>query len=194
MDVGTVRAFSLGRAGSGAGRNPRSAVAFIGRSPGEEHLFIVSGDSGQGITNGLVAGMLIADLIMTDASPWEDVYAPARKIQKNIGEFISENITPLENLAEYLTASEIASVERLRPRGGAACPQRPEKDRGVPGPERTFAPAFGKLHPSRLRRALECAGAVLGLPVPRVAVCTRRHRAQRPCCFAARRGRQAGQS
>ena len=118
MDVGTARAFSLGRAGSGAGRNPRSTVAFIGHSPGEEHLFIVSGDSGQGITNGLVAGMLIADLIMTDASPWEEVYAPARKIQKNIGEFISENFTPLKNLAEYLTASEIASVERLRPGEG----------------------------------------------------------------------------
>jgi len=103
---------------SGQVLEPVDFTGFIGRSPGEEHLFIVSGDSGQGITNGLVAGLLVTDLITTGASPWEEVYAPSRKIQKNIGEFISENITPLKNFAEYLAASEMASVERLRPGEG----------------------------------------------------------------------------
>lgn len=103
---------------SGQVLEPVDFAGFIGRSPGEEHVFIVSGDSGQGITNGLVAGLLVTDLITTGASPWEEIYAPSRKIQKNIGEFISENITPLKNFAEYLTASEIASVERLLPGEG----------------------------------------------------------------------------
>lgn len=103
---------------SGQVLEPLDFAGFIGRSPGEEHLFIVSGDSGQGITNGLVAGLLIADLLTTGASPWEDVYAPSRKIAKNISEFISENITPLKNFAEYLTAGEIATVESLRPGEG----------------------------------------------------------------------------
>jgi len=94
-------------------------VGFIGRSPGEEHVFLVSGDSGQGITNGLVAGLLIADLISTGASPWESVYAPERKIQRNIGEFISENVTLIKNFAEYLTAGEISSVQRLKPGEGS---------------------------------------------------------------------------
>ncbi|MGY4287708.1 hypothetical protein ACVWXO_006928 [Bradyrhizobium sp. LM2.7] len=155
---------------SGQVLEPIDFAGFIGRSPGEEHLFIVSGDSGQGITNGLVAGMLITDLITTGASAWEEVYAPSRRIQKNIGEFISENITPLKNLAEYLTASEIASVEGLRPGEGrlvrsglkkiAAC-----RDRG------------GNLHLHSAscthlgwRCALEFAGAMLGLPVSRLAV------------------------
>ena len=99
---------------SGQVLEPIDFAGFIGRSPNEQHVFIVSGDSGQGITNGLVAGTLIADLITTGASPWEQVYSPSRKIQKNIGEFISENITPLKNFAEYLTAEAIASVERLQ--------------------------------------------------------------------------------
>ena len=103
---------------SGQVLEPVDFVSFIGQSPGEEHVFLVSGDSGQGITNGLVAGILIADLITIGASPWEQVYSPSRKIQKNISEFISENITPLKNFAEYLTAGEIASVERLRPGEG----------------------------------------------------------------------------
>ncbi|MCK1733777.1 FAD-dependent oxidoreductase [Bradyrhizobium sp. 138] len=103
---------------SGQVLEPIDFAGFIGHTPGEEHVFLVSGDSGQGITNGLVAGLLVTDLITTGASPWEDIYAPSRKIQKNIGEFISENITPLKNFAEYLTASEIASVEQLRPGEG----------------------------------------------------------------------------
>ncbi|WP_026201823.1 FAD-dependent oxidoreductase [Bradyrhizobium sp. WSM2793] len=104
---------------SGQVLEPVDFVGFIGRSPDEEHVFIVSGDSGQGITNGLVAGILIADLITIGSSAWEEVYSPARKIHKNLGEYISENITPLKNLAEYLSADEIASVERLRPGEGS---------------------------------------------------------------------------
>jgi hypothetical protein len=103
---------------SGQVLEPIDFVGFIGRSPDEEHVFIVSGDSGQGITNGLVAGILIADLITTGSSPWDDIYSPARTIHKNLGEYISENITPLKNFAEYLSADEIASVDRLRPGEG----------------------------------------------------------------------------
>jgi glycine/D-amino acid oxidase-like deaminating enzyme/nitrite reductase/ring-hydroxylating ferredoxin subunit len=103
---------------SGQVLEPVDFAGFIGYVPGEEHVFLVSGDSGQGITNGLVAGILLADLITTGASPWQEIYAPSRKVHKNLGELFSENITPLKNFAEYLTASEIASVEQLRPGEG----------------------------------------------------------------------------
>ena len=96
---------------SGQVLEPIDFVGFIGRTPNEEHVFLVSGDSGQGITNGLVAGILIADLITVGSSRWEEVYSPARKIHKNLGEYISENITPLKNFAEYLSADEIATVD-----------------------------------------------------------------------------------
>lgn len=56
---------------SGQVLEPVDFAGFIGRAPGEEHVFIVSGDSGQGITNGLVAGLLVTDLVTTGASPWK---------------------------------------------------------------------------------------------------------------------------
>jgi Rieske Fe-S protein len=59
-----------------------------------------------------------SDLITAGFSPWEEIYSPARKIHKNLGEYVSENITPLKNFAEYLSADEIASVEGLRPGEG----------------------------------------------------------------------------
>lgn len=103
---------------SGQVLEPTDFTGFIGRSPDEEHVFVVSGDSGQGITNGLVAGLLISDLITEGTSPWTEVYAPDRKIHKNIGEYISENITPLKNMAEYLTADAVQSVQGLHPGEG----------------------------------------------------------------------------
>jgi Rieske Fe-S protein len=62
---------------------------------------------------------LIASLIIDGRSPWTEVYQPSRAITKNIGEFLSENLTVLKSFAEYLTAGEISSVERLRPGEGA---------------------------------------------------------------------------
>jgi glycine/D-amino acid oxidase-like deaminating enzyme/nitrite reductase/ring-hydroxylating ferredoxin subunit len=103
---------------SGQVLEPADFVGFIGKSPGDDNVFIVSGDSGQGLTNGVVAGMLIADLSTTGNSAWKEVYDPARKLGNKITNFISENITPLKNFAEYLSAAELESVKKLKPGDG----------------------------------------------------------------------------
>jgi glycine/D-amino acid oxidase-like deaminating enzyme len=38
----------------------------IGRDPDDERVFVATGDSGQGITQGALAGLLIRDLIVRD--------------------------------------------------------------------------------------------------------------------------------
>jgi glycine/D-amino acid oxidase-like deaminating enzyme/nitrite reductase/ring-hydroxylating ferredoxin subunit len=99
---------------SGQCLEPADHVGFIGPSPDNERILVVSGDSGQGITNGAVAGMMVADLLTVGSSPWSELYDPSRKVGSNIGAFISENITSLFNFAEYLSADDIATVERLK--------------------------------------------------------------------------------
>jgi hypothetical protein len=103
---------------SGQVLEPADYCGFIGRNPGNEHVYMVSGDSGQGITNGIVAGMLISDLVTKGESPWSDVYDPARKMGGSLGEYISENLTPLKNFSEYVTAGEIDSARQLKPGEG----------------------------------------------------------------------------
>ena len=49
---------------------------FIGRNPGSKNVFVATGDSGQGMTHGALAGILLKDLIVNGASPWEAVYDP----------------------------------------------------------------------------------------------------------------------
>ncbi len=104
---------------SGQVLEPIDYMGFIGRSPGQKRVFVSTGDSGQGITHGAVAGMLLSDLILRGESPWEQVYDAARKPVKAMGEFIRENASAVKHFADYLASGEVASAEALKPGEGA---------------------------------------------------------------------------
>jgi glycine/D-amino acid oxidase-like deaminating enzyme/nitrite reductase/ring-hydroxylating ferredoxin subunit len=90
----------------------------IGRNPGNERVYVACGDSGQGMTHGALAGLLIRDLITTGQSPWRAVYDPDRKPPMSIVNYVNENVTAIKNFAEHLMPSEIDSVDALKPGEG----------------------------------------------------------------------------
>jgi len=92
--------------------------AFIGRNPGNERVFVAAGDSGQGITHGVVAGLLLKDLVRGERNDWEDVYDPARKPVSGALNYLRENMTALKNASEYLLPGEIQSESDLAPGQG----------------------------------------------------------------------------
>ena len=57
---------------------PIDGLAFIGRNPGDKDIYVVTGDSGNGLTHGTIAGMLLTDLIQGRKNPWEKIYDPSR--------------------------------------------------------------------------------------------------------------------
>ncbi len=91
---------------------------FIGRNPGSDRIYVATGDSGQGMTHGALAGFLIKDLILTGSSPWQGVYEPSRKPVGGIVNYVNENVTAIKNFAEYLTPGEIDSTDELQPGEG----------------------------------------------------------------------------
>lgn len=91
---------------------------FIGRNPDSRKVFVVTGDSGQGMTHGALAGILLRDLIVDGASPWEAVYDPSRKTPPGIVNFLRENVTAIKNFAEYIVPGEVDSVDKLQPGQG----------------------------------------------------------------------------
>ena len=97
---------------------PVDGIGFIGRNPGQSRVFIATGDSGQGITGGALAGVILADLIAGAQNPWAEIYDPARKPLRALGDFVSENTTAVRSFAQYLLPGEIASVGRLKPGEG----------------------------------------------------------------------------
>jgi glycine/D-amino acid oxidase-like deaminating enzyme/nitrite reductase/ring-hydroxylating ferredoxin subunit len=91
---------------------------FIGRDPSRKRTFIATGDSGQGMTHGALAGILLKNLIIYGAGEWSDVYEPSRKPVSAAVNFINENITAIKNFAEYLMPAEIESADSLEPGQG----------------------------------------------------------------------------
>jgi glycine/D-amino acid oxidase-like deaminating enzyme/nitrite reductase/ring-hydroxylating ferredoxin subunit len=91
---------------------------FIGRDPGTNNVFIATGDSGQGITHGIVASLLLKDLILTGETPWQDAYDPSRKTPAGVGNYLRENVTAIKKFAESMLPGEIEAVEELKPGDG----------------------------------------------------------------------------
>jgi nitrite reductase/ring-hydroxylating ferredoxin subunit len=85
----------------------------IGRNPGSENVFVITGDSGQGMTHGALSGIFLKDLIVDGSSRWQDVYDPSRKPPSGILNYISESTTALKNLAESVMPGESASVDEI---------------------------------------------------------------------------------
>jgi glycine/D-amino acid oxidase-like deaminating enzyme/nitrite reductase/ring-hydroxylating ferredoxin subunit len=105
---------------SGQVMEPVDGLAFIGRNPlDSDNVFIATGDSGQGMTHGTIAGMLLTDLIQGRANPWEELYSPSRVRVKALPEYASENINVAGQYADYVTAGDIKSETELRPGQGA---------------------------------------------------------------------------
>ena len=105
---------------SGQVMEPVDGLAFIGRNPlDEDNVYIATGDSGQGMTHGTIAGMLLSDLIQGRKNPWEDLYSPSRLRLKSLPEYASENINVAGQYADYVTAGDIKSESELRPGEGA---------------------------------------------------------------------------
>lgn len=91
---------------------------FIGLNPGNKHVWITTGDSGQGMTQGALAGLLLRKLILGEETPWAGVYDPARKTVAGAANYLKENMTAVKNFTEYLTGGELDSAEELKPGQG----------------------------------------------------------------------------
>jgi glycine/D-amino acid oxidase-like deaminating enzyme/nitrite reductase/ring-hydroxylating ferredoxin subunit len=105
---------------SGQVMEPVDGIAYIGANPlDDDNVFIATGDSGQGMTHGTIAGMLLTDLIQERKNPWADLYSPSRIRLRSMGEYASENLNVAGQFTDYLTAGEIGSVEELKPGEGA---------------------------------------------------------------------------
>ncbi|HVK18151.1 MAG TPA: FAD-dependent oxidoreductase [Fimbriiglobus sp.] len=95
-------------------------LAYIGQNPGDERVYVATGDSGMGMTHGTVAGILIPELIATSDHPWKDAFSPSRKPVGGVTDFVSENLNVAgEYVMGYLGGGDVSSVEDIRPGCGA---------------------------------------------------------------------------
>lgn len=104
---------------SGEVMEPADGIAYLGRNPMDHNVYLITGDSGNGMTHCTVGAMLITDLIMERNNEWEKVYSPSRKVTHGISEFIKEQANTLSQYRDWLTGGEVESVQEIAAGQGA---------------------------------------------------------------------------
>ncbi|HYC76082.1 MAG TPA: FAD-dependent oxidoreductase [Planctomycetota bacterium] len=88
---------------------PVDGLPYIGRRVGKANVYLASGFAGNGTTFGTIAGSILSDLILGRASPYADLFSPARvKPIAGAVEFVRENA----NVAGRLVGDRLKAFER----------------------------------------------------------------------------------
>ena len=105
---------------SGQVLEPVDGLALIGRNPlDSDNVYIATGDSGNGMTHGTIAGVLLTDLIAGRTNPWEKLYDPSRKTLGATREFAKENLNVAAQYADLVTPGELDDVSQIKAGEGA---------------------------------------------------------------------------
>ncbi len=104
---------------SGQIGEPSDGLAYIGALPGSENVFIVAGDSGHGLTHGVIASLLLPALIAKQAHPWEDLYAVSRSKLHGVGTLLHEAISSNLPFRDWISPADVSSVDEIAPGEGA---------------------------------------------------------------------------
>ena len=99
---------------SGQVLEPVDGLAFIGRNPLDKpNVFIQTGDSGMGMTHGVLGSMIVRDLILGRENEWADLYDPSRKSLRAASEYMKENANVFAQYKDLVTGGDVGSVEEI---------------------------------------------------------------------------------
>jgi nitrite reductase/ring-hydroxylating ferredoxin subunit len=104
---------------SGQVMEPVDSLAYLGRNPMDKYnVYVITGDSGNGMTHCTIGAMLITDLIMNQPNAWAELYDASRISLRSIGEFIRENANVAAQYEEWLAAKPRPDYLDLIPNEG----------------------------------------------------------------------------
>jgi len=103
---------------SGQVMEPIDCMAFLGRNPGSNNIYIITGDSGNGMTHGTLGGIILTDIITGNKNPWEDFYSPSRITLKTTGDYLHEAGNMVVQYADWITKGDVKDADELKPGQG----------------------------------------------------------------------------
>jgi glycine/D-amino acid oxidase-like deaminating enzyme/nitrite reductase/ring-hydroxylating ferredoxin subunit len=94
---------------------PVDGLPFIGKNAGAEHVYVATGFSGNGLTFGTLAAMILRDACIGATNPFAEVYDPKRlKPFTRLSSYLSENVDfPLHLLSDALKAPTARSLDEI---------------------------------------------------------------------------------
>jgi glycine/D-amino acid oxidase-like deaminating enzyme/nitrite reductase/ring-hydroxylating ferredoxin subunit len=99
---------------------PVDGLPFIGRNCGSKNVYVATGYSGNGMTFGTIAAMVLTDLLLEQANPWAELYQATRiKPLASMPTFLEENVHfPIELLKTAFESAEAKSIDDVAPDEG----------------------------------------------------------------------------
>jgi glycine/D-amino acid oxidase-like deaminating enzyme/nitrite reductase/ring-hydroxylating ferredoxin subunit len=95
-------------------------LAFIGRySDSEPNVFLITGDSGMGMTHGTIGGKIVSDLILGQENPMARVFDPSRLGTQSITEAVPEIVSSTVPYVDWVTGGDVSSVDEIKRGEGA---------------------------------------------------------------------------
>ncbi len=105
---------------SGQVMEPVDYMGYIGRNPGtDKHIFVATGDSGNGMTHGTIAGILLTDLVLGLKNPWAALYDPSRVKLGAASDYVKENVNVAKQYKDWLTEGDVTDASQIAPGEGA---------------------------------------------------------------------------
>ncbi|PSJ15730.1 FAD-dependent oxidoreductase, partial [Nitrosomonas supralitoralis] len=100
---------------SGEVLEPSDGLAFLGKNPlDDNNVYVITGDSGNGMTHCMLGAMIVSDQIMGRDNPWSAIYSPSRKVFHGISAFISETANTLAQYSDWIKSGEVVSAEDIQ--------------------------------------------------------------------------------
>lgn len=104
---------------SGQILEPADMVAHIGRSPEHAHVYVVTGDSGEGLTHGTIAGLMLPELLHGQRPRWAGIYDPRRSHLRAAGTLLAEALHSSAPYTDWLRSGDVDALDDIPPGEGA---------------------------------------------------------------------------
>lgn len=95
-------------------------LGYLGRNPMDhDNAYIITGDSGMGLTHGTLGAMIVSDQITGVVNPWETLYDPARKPLAALKTFAQENLNVARQLGDWISPGQVRARGDIERGSGA---------------------------------------------------------------------------
>jgi len=91
-------------------------LGLLGSAPVGKNVYVITGDSGMGMTHGTIGGHLVADMIDGNAKQeLVDLYSPGRVFAVATLGAVGESLNMVAQYRDYLTGGDVSSADDLEP-------------------------------------------------------------------------------
>ncbi len=100
---------------SGQVMESMDGIGFMGHNPADSNnVYVITGDSGNGMTHATIGAMLITDQIQGRKNSFESLYNPSRISLRALPTFIQENSNVAAQYIDWLTPKTVTDLDEIK--------------------------------------------------------------------------------